>query len=94
MWAQRADHIAELLGRIGERIGRQDLIKLGARATPPGEPPLLVPDTRRLRTELGFEPRWSLDGGLEDTIVGGANVCRAAVWKERRYMSDDPSLAR
>lgn len=60
--------IAELLGRIGERIGRQDLIKLGARATPPGEPPLLVPDTRRLRTELGFEPRWSLDGGLEDTI--------------------------
>ncbi len=60
--------IADLLGRIAERIGRRDLIKLGARAMPASEPPLLVPDIGRLRTEVGFEPRWTIDAGLEDTI--------------------------
>jgi nucleoside-diphosphate-sugar epimerase len=60
--------IAELLGRIGDRIGRRDLVKLGARAMPLSEPPLLVPDIGRLRAEVGFEPRWTLDAGLDDTI--------------------------
>jgi nucleoside-diphosphate-sugar epimerase len=60
--------IADLLGRIAERIGRPGLLKLGARAMPPSEPPLLVPDTARLRTEVGFEPRWTLEAGLDDTI--------------------------
>jgi len=60
--------IAELLGRIAERIGRRDLIKLGARPMPASEPPLLVPDIGRLRAEVGFEPRWTLDAGLDDTI--------------------------
>ncbi len=60
--------IADLLGRIGDRIGRRDLIKLGARAMPPAEPPLLVPDIGRLRAEVGFEPRWTVDTGLDDTI--------------------------
>jgi nucleoside-diphosphate-sugar epimerase len=65
-----ADRIAigDLLGRIGERIGRPDLIKLGARAMPPSEPPLLVPEIGRLRAEVGFEPQWTLDAGLDDTI--------------------------
>ncbi|HEY3850654.1 MAG TPA: NAD(P)-dependent oxidoreductase [Steroidobacteraceae bacterium] len=60
--------IAALLGRIAERLGRPDLLKLGARALPPSEPPLLVPDTARLRAEVGFEPAWTLEGGLDDTI--------------------------
>jgi nucleoside-diphosphate-sugar epimerase len=60
--------IADLLGRIAERLGRRDLVKLGARAMPASEPPLLVPDIGRLRAEVGFEPRWTLDAGLEDTI--------------------------
>jgi nucleoside-diphosphate-sugar epimerase len=60
--------IAGLLGRIAERIGRPDLLKLGARAMPPWEPPLLVPDTARLRTEVGFDPKWTLEAGLDDTI--------------------------
>jgi nucleoside-diphosphate-sugar epimerase len=60
--------IADLLGRIAERIGRADLLKLGARAMPASEPPLLVPEIGRLRAEVGFEPRWTLDAGLDDTI--------------------------
>ncbi len=60
--------VADLLGRIAERIGRRDLLKLGARAAPPSEPPMLVPAIGRLRDEVGFTPRWTLDAGLDDTL--------------------------
>jgi nucleoside-diphosphate-sugar epimerase len=60
--------IADLLGRIAERIGRSDLLELGARPLPPSEPPLLVPQIGRLRGEVGFEPTWTLDAALDDTI--------------------------
>jgi nucleoside-diphosphate-sugar epimerase len=49
-------------------IGRPDLLKLGAREAPPGEPPVLVPDVVRLSNEVGFRPKWALEEGLEDTV--------------------------
>jgi nucleoside-diphosphate-sugar epimerase len=60
--------IAALLERIARQIGRSDLLRLGARPAPEGEPPLLVPDIGRLRDEVGFRPRWTLDEGLADAI--------------------------
>lgn len=60
--------IAELLERLAREIGRPDLLKLGARAAPPGEPPVLVPDIDRLREQVGWTPRWRLDEGLKDTV--------------------------
>ena len=60
--------IAALLERLARQIGRTDLLRLGARAAPEGEPPLLVPDIGRLRDEVGFTPRWTLDEGLADAI--------------------------
>ncbi len=60
--------IAALLERLARQIGRADLLRLGARAAAEGEPPLLVPDIGRLRDEVGFTPRWTLDEGLADAI--------------------------
>ncbi|MGA2397475.1 MAG: NAD(P)-dependent oxidoreductase [Steroidobacteraceae bacterium] len=60
--------IAELLERLAREIGRPDLLKLGARAAPPGEPAVLVPDIGRLREEVRWNPRWRLDEGLKDTV--------------------------
>jgi nucleoside-diphosphate-sugar epimerase len=60
--------IAQLLERLAHRLGRPDLLKLGARETPPGEPALLVPDVGRLRDEVRFRPKWTLDAGLAHTI--------------------------
>jgi nucleoside-diphosphate-sugar epimerase len=60
--------IADLLQRLAQDIGRPELLKLGARPAPPGEPPLLVPDIDRLCGEVGFNPRWPLDEGLKDTV--------------------------
>jgi nucleoside-diphosphate-sugar epimerase len=58
--------LADLIERIAGKIGRPDLVRLGARAAAE-EPPLLIPVTRRLR-ETGWRPRFDLDSGLADTI--------------------------
>jgi len=60
--------IAQLLEQLAGQIGRPDLLKLGAREVPQGEPPLLLPDTGRLRDEVGFRPKWALQAGLADTV--------------------------
>ncbi len=60
--------IADLLEEIGRQIGRPELLRLGARAAPLTEPPVLVPDVRRLRSEVGWQPRFSVQDGIADTI--------------------------
>jgi nucleoside-diphosphate-sugar epimerase len=60
--------IAELLERLARQMGRPDLLKLGARAAPPGEPAVLLPDIGRLRDEVRFRPKWTLDAGLADAV--------------------------
>jgi nucleoside-diphosphate-sugar epimerase len=60
--------IAEMLERLAARIGRPDLLKLGAREPQPGEPPVLLPDLARLKNEVRFTPKWGLDEGLADTV--------------------------
>jgi nucleoside-diphosphate-sugar epimerase len=59
--------LAELIARIASKIGRPDLVRLGARASSP-EPPRLLPVTRRLREETAWRPRFNLDDGLSDAI--------------------------
>jgi nucleoside-diphosphate-sugar epimerase len=67
--AADAISIAELAGLIGEQIGRPDLIRLGARAAPEGEPAVLLPDIARLRDEVGWTQSFNLQSGLADTIA-------------------------
>jgi nucleoside-diphosphate-sugar epimerase len=59
--------LMDLIERIALEIGRTDLVRLGARIAPPAEPPLLVPDVRRLHS-LSWRPRLTLREGLTDTI--------------------------
>jgi nucleoside-diphosphate-sugar epimerase len=60
--------VAELLGRIARSIGRPELLKLGARRSLPFEPDILLPDVGRLRREVGWTPRLTLDQGIADAI--------------------------
>lgn len=73
--------LAELIHEIGRQIGATELIRLGAREARPGDPPLVEADVTRLRDRLGWEPKFSLETGVADTI---------AWW--RREMKKDKSI--
>jgi nucleoside-diphosphate-sugar epimerase len=60
--------LADLIHKIAIKIGRPELVRLGARSPATEEPPLLVPDTHRLRDEVGFTPRYALDEAIDDTV--------------------------
>jgi nucleoside-diphosphate-sugar epimerase len=53
---------------IAELIGAPDLIAFDAIVAPPGDPPLLIPRSSRIREEVGWVPRWTLSDGLAHTI--------------------------
>jgi nucleoside-diphosphate-sugar epimerase len=61
--------VADLIDRIARQIGRPELIRLGARPAAAQEPPLLVPAVHRLAHEAKWQPRHTLDAGLNDTIA-------------------------
>jgi nucleoside-diphosphate-sugar epimerase len=81
----RAVPIRELLNQLGRLTGRGDLIQFDARPAVDGEPDLIEADVRRLREEVQFYPRHTLESGLQDTV---------AYWRSRMTNppeSDTPS---
>jgi len=60
--------LSEMIYAIAEKLGRNDLVHLGAIEASPDEPPLLVADTRKLNQQVGWQPQYALDQGLEHTI--------------------------
>ena len=61
--------VAALIAAIAAQIGRADLVRLGARPLPAGEPALLVPDVTCLQAEVGWQPRFGLQEAIADTIT-------------------------
>ncbi len=53
---------------IGRQLGKEKLLSFGARDATANEPPYLVADTTRMRTDVGFANRTSLQKGIEETI--------------------------
>lgn len=65
----------EVVLEVAARIGRGDLVRLGARPAPPGEPLRLSASVGALRG-LGFRPRFTLATGLADAIAWWASEGR------------------
>jgi nucleoside-diphosphate-sugar epimerase len=61
--------LKEIIYKIAEKLNRPDLVRLGALETPADDPELLAGDTNRLFNEVGWQPKYNLDQGLEETIV-------------------------
>ncbi|MDN3275955.1 NAD(P)-dependent oxidoreductase [Frankia sp. RB7] len=53
---------------IGKQLGRLDLVQFGALSARPDDPPVLIPDTRKLYRELGFKARFDLANGIANSI--------------------------
>jgi nucleoside-diphosphate-sugar epimerase len=60
--------LSEVASRVGEMMGRPDLIRIGAIKLRADEPAMLVANPRRLSAEVGFQPRHSLDEALLASI--------------------------
>ncbi len=61
--------VSEVITRLGALTGRSDLLRLGARSAPLGQPGRLAASVDRLRNEVGFIPAFDLDTGLRETVA-------------------------
>lgn len=60
--------LRDLINQIAAKLGREDLVQLGAIAAPLNDPPVLVAEVNRLHNEVKWQPRYDLTHGLEETI--------------------------
>jgi len=60
--------LKSIIYQIGEKLGRSDLIQLGAIPMSESDVPLLIADVSRLHREVGWTRRYDLETGLEMTI--------------------------
>jgi nucleoside-diphosphate-sugar epimerase len=67
---------ARSLGRVAEyladRLGRRGLLSVGSTPFTPDNPIVLRANTTRLRSEVGWVPRFNLTTGLDDVIAHSA----------------------
>jgi nucleoside-diphosphate-sugar epimerase len=60
--------VRSIVERLGQEVGREELLRIGAMKPSPGEPAELVADVARLRDEVGFVPRVPLVDGIRSTV--------------------------
>jgi len=65
----RPVRLREVIEKVGEITGRSDLLRVGARATAPNDPPRLTADVTRLLEETDWQPRYDLERGLQETVT-------------------------
>jgi len=60
--------VAEIAAKIGEMLGRSELIGLGVSPIDPKEPMFVCANNNRLRDKTRWAPRYDMEGGLRQTI--------------------------
>jgi nucleoside-diphosphate-sugar epimerase len=60
--------VAEVIAAVAEAAGHPELVRLGARPTPPGEPEAMSAEVRRLREEVGWSSTIGLLEGARRTV--------------------------
>lgn len=60
--------LKDVVLKIGQKMGRPDLIRAADRPSAVGDEPRLVADVSRISKELGWAPKYDLDRGLDKAI--------------------------
>jgi nucleoside-diphosphate-sugar epimerase len=60
--------IREIVSKIASHFQADHLLRIGALPVTANDPPLLVADVRRLVGEVGWQPQFTLDTGLAQTV--------------------------
>ncbi|KQY78993.1 hypothetical protein ASD52_04000 [Ensifer sp. Root142] len=61
--------LREIIELTAKEVGRRDLVRLGARPPLANDPPCLAASVLRLRNEVGFRPRYTLEDGISATVA-------------------------
>jgi nucleoside-diphosphate-sugar epimerase len=65
----RSTTIKEFVLTIGESLGRVSAIDFGVIPSPANDPAMVTADNTRLDREVGFQPEYSLEQGLAETVT-------------------------
>jgi nucleoside-diphosphate-sugar epimerase len=68
--------LKNLIHKIADKLHGREFVRLGAVKVSSAEPALLLPAVERLRKEVGWSPRYSLDEGLEETVDWWKEILR------------------
>ncbi len=60
--------LRELIEKIAVELNEQGLLRIGALQSSVNEPPLVVGNIQRLKSEVCFNPKYTLDDGIKKTI--------------------------
>jgi nucleoside-diphosphate-sugar epimerase len=74
-----ATRLRDLVAMVGRVCGRPELIRYGALPQRAADPPEIVADVGRLRTEVGWRPRESLDAGVARAVAWWSDAARRRV---------------
>jgi len=66
--------LKEIIYKIADKLNGKDLIRLGALSASQDEPELLIANVKRLKTEVGWSPKYELNHGLDKTIEWYRNL--------------------
>jgi nucleoside-diphosphate-sugar epimerase len=61
--------IRETVTLIADALGMHDRVRFGAIPPPANDPPILLPDLERIRSEIGWEPSMTLAEGVQQTVA-------------------------
>jgi nucleoside-diphosphate-sugar epimerase len=61
--------LRDVVALLDARIGGGGHVRFGARPAPAGDPPRVVADICRLRSEIGWSPAYTLEAGLDLTVA-------------------------
>ena len=66
--SNRPVNLRQIVQTIGAKIGRPELINLGAIEKRDNDAPVVAADTDKIKTAIGWRPKIELDAGLDQTI--------------------------
>jgi nucleoside-diphosphate-sugar epimerase len=77
--------LKEIILSIADKLGKNNLVKLGAMPQKENEPSVLFGDTKRLFSEVIWQPQYDIDGGIRETINWWQERCGNEAMSEYRY---------
>ena len=63
-----AQNLLEVVATVSSQLGRPDVVRFGSKPAPDGDPERVVADISRLKQEVGWQPKITLQQGIERTI--------------------------